>query len=224
MAKKEFIRISASEIADMTENQKRQIYRQYQKTANRRLKRMRVYQREAYGVDGKDKNMRHASKRLDEFLAYRGKRYLPEEKSLKSGELDKYISEALLYLTNRTSTISGTKEMIRERRKKFGIPDEWGNTLVTSGTADELDKALNSDEWELMKLNVDYHILLEDFSNEMAADRNVIDLLKDWREFINSKDMSYNEMIALRKYRKENNENITWNEFKNTQRKRKNNV
>lgn len=168
---------------DFTPLQQRQIYQQLRERANTRLKRRRREGNEIY-----------QNKNVSQFLKRRGYRYFPVSNSVSEMDLQSYLNELLLYVQDRTSTARGIREVKEERLKRFMDPDSVSGQLVHGVTAEQLDILLSSDEFAYMRALYDYVLILEDFSKEIERGYSVERVLKDFREFINTHDMNYEDL------------------------------
>lgn len=177
--------LSGLRAEDFSVRNQREIYRQIAKTANRRLKQRR-----------KENNVVYANRRVSEFLIKKGYKYFPRESVLDDKQLSTYLNELLLYYNDRTSLKSGLNAIKKERREKFLESNMYHDSLVNAAvTEEELDRVLSSPEWEELKARgINYLLILEDFSDEMERGRDVEELLRDYRELLNSRTATIEDL------------------------------
>lgn len=174
-------------IMNASDEQKRQWLPELAKTANSRLKTLENRGKTQWAYERVLKDLRTPKDELPRFQY--------QVKGLTETQLNNRLSDILRFLSSRTSTASGVKEIERERLSGF---KDRGFELSNE---ESFKQFLYSSQFEALKAYGDSDLILEDFDQALSEGYNMTEIMESYQEFMDT-DLGLNEVESRRAQKK----------------------
>ena len=175
---------------DATRSQKMQLYKQYKKTADRRLRRLR------------EAGMNIPIETRD-YLDAVGRRNFPSifEKD-SEWKLNNALDEVTSFLDNERSTLTGLRKILNEVKQRIEDRinihrDEEYQLNLSNLNEREFYNFLHSKQFKGLRNKIDSDLLVEDYENAVSEGYTMDEIMKHYEEFLSS-EISFSEMKERR--------------------------
>lgn len=177
---------------DLTLSQKRQVYMQARKTANRRIRRLRES-----GFDAPVQTLEYLSESGHRFFRTAGK-------NMTDFQVERAWNEVNAFLDAESSTLTGIRKIMKEVRERvenrlneFREKEDFLD--LKSIDEKQFYNFLHSKQFKNMRTLIDSDILIEDFNDALKEGTSFEELMEDYEEYL-SKELTFSEMQQRRRY------------------------
>lgn len=178
---------------ELSLRQKKQVYSQARKTANRRIRRLR-------------ENSFDVPSETDDYLTEVGRRFFPSfsDKEDREFKVDYAWNMVQNFLNSDSSTLTGIKKIMNDVRERVeGRLNEFreSSDQVSLKGINDVDfyNFLHSKQFRQLRKIIDSDILLEDFNEASNEGVDFDTILDEYEDFLNE-EISFNEMQQRRNY------------------------
>lgn len=191
---------------DLTREQKIQVYDQYRKTANRRIRRLRDY-----GYDVPVDTM--------DYLDRKDRKFFPKiSKRDDEWQLNSALLEVENFLNLKSSTITGMNQIMDEvasrvekRINEFRYEEDKINIMADKRI---FYNFLHSKQFRQLRGKIDSDLLIEDFEAEMEKGNTFDRIIQHYEEYLNNEFITW-EQMKERREKSFDADKLTWRKSKN---------